>query len=79
MGPVHRRAGAEIQIAVPVRIEDGLQAGLVRNAYRSRRQAFVQIGIVRRINLKMLEEDPVGGVIEAECHSGIGLEPHTLM
>lgn len=59
MGAVHCGVGAEIEIAVAVRIQDGLKTGLVRNADRTRREAFVEVGVVGRIVLQMLEQDPV--------------------
>ena len=59
VGAVHGGAGAEEEVAVAVWIQDGLKAGLVRNADRAGREAFVEIGVVGRIVLQMLEQDPV--------------------
>ena len=61
-----------------VRIQDSLEAGFVRHTDRPRGKTFMAISIVRRIHFKMLEQDPVKGVIIAECHSGVGLETYSL-
>lgn len=79
MGAVHRGVGAEIKIAVAVRIQDGLKTRLVGDTDRAWRETFIQIGVVRGIVLQMLEQNPVKGVTIAEGHRRIGLKPHSLM
>ena len=79
MGAVHCGVGAEIEIAVAVRIQDGLKTRLVGDTDRAWRETFIQIGVVRGIVLQMLEQNPVEGVTIAEGHGRIGLEPHSLM
>ena len=51
VGAVHGGAGTEIKVAVTVRIQDGLKAGSVRHTDRTGRETFMQVGVVRRIEL----------------------------
>ena len=58
-GSFHYPGGGDSVLTFYERIQDGLKAGLVRNAYRARREAFMEVGVVGRIVLQMLEQDPV--------------------
>ena len=62
VGAVHGGAGAEIEVAVAVRVQDGFKTGFVRHTDRAGRKALMKVGVVRRIELQMLEQDPVQSV-----------------
>lgn len=79
VGAVHGGAGAEVEVAVAVGIQDGLKARLVRDADRTGREAIVTVGVVRRIILQMLEQNAVKGVAVAEGDGRVSLETHPLM
>ena len=49
VGAVHGGAGAEIKVAVTVRIQYGLKTRPVRHTNRTGRETFMQVGVVRRI------------------------------
>ena len=79
VGAVHGGAGAEIEVAVAVRVQDGFKTGFVRHADRAGRKALMKVGVVRRIELQMLEQNPVQSVAVAESHGRVGLETHSKM
>lgn len=79
MGAIHRGAGAEIKVSMPVWIKHGVQAGFVRDADRSRRQSLMKIGVVWRVNLQMLVKNPVKGIPITKGDGRVSLKPHSLM
>ena len=72
-------ARTEIDVAVGIRVEDGIYACLGRHIDGSRRQACILIGVVWGIHLQMLLQYPVKGIVIAEGDRGISLELHALM
>ena len=76
MSPVQRWRGAEIQVAVAVRVQDRLKALAGRRAYWTGRQAGILVGVVWRVYLQMPQEDAVRLVVETEGHRRIGLKEH---
>ena len=79
MGSIHSRAGAEIEVSVPVRIKHGVQAGPVGHTNRSWRESLMEIGIIRGINLQVFIKNPVKGIPETEGYSRISLQTHPLV
>ena len=59
VGAVEGWAGAEIDVVVLVWVEDSFETSLWRDIDRSRRKPDVLVGIVWRVNRKMLLQDTV--------------------
>ena len=79
MRTVHSRARAEIEVTMPVRVKDSVQACPVRNTDGPRRKPRIKICIVRRIDLQVLIKDPVERIIKTEGDCRISLKPHSLV
>ena len=79
VGSVKLLTGAEIDVSVLGWIKDCIQTGLRRHIDRSRRKSYMLVGIVWRIHGKMLLEDSVQSIVEAEGNGRVCLKLHLLI
>ena len=79
MGAVEGRAGAEIDVAVLVRVQNSIKTCLWWYVDRRRRQTCILICILRRVYRKVFLKNSVKLVVKTEAHCRVGLELHAFL
>lgn len=76
--PIERFLGTHVQVVMVRIIQDCIHGAACGYAYRSRRQPFVFVGVIRRVRLDMFQQHAVQReVVQREPDGRAGLQGHS--